>query len=86
MNGILELETDLASDTFRVAYDPRRTGVNAMLTAISEVGYQGREVPAAAFGEPVRWRINDLPAELQELFAQAKSDHRLVLIDVHGPG
>lgn len=57
-----------------------------MLTVISEVGYRGREVPAAEFGAPVRWRISDLPAELQELFARAKSEHRLVLIDVHGPG
>lgn len=57
-----------------------------MLAAISQVGYQGREVPAAEFGAPVRWRISDLPAELQELFARAKSEHRLVLIDVHGPG
>lgn len=57
-----------------------------MLTAISEVGYQAREVPAAEFGAPVRWRISELPAEMQELFARAKSEHRLVLIDVHGPG
>lgn len=70
-------------------YDPTRVGTDAMLKAISEVGFIGRLVdePAANSTTPgVTLDLAALPEKLATVFKQAASESRFVLIDVHGPG
>lgn len=83
------METDLANDTFRVAYTPALIGTDAMLNAIDEAGFTGKVVdePAAAEAQPgVQVDLEALPQAIREVFERAKENGRLVIMDIHGPG
>lgn len=59
----------------------------ALLRAIESAGYRGEVVKRTVASRPrATWSIKELPPDLQELFAQAGTERKLVLIDVHGPG
>ncbi|MHC4841294.1 MAG: hypothetical protein ACYTDT_10135 [Planctomycetota bacterium] len=59
-----------------------------MLTAIEGEGFTGKVVDEIIEPETAKVTLDltTLPEDLQQLFAKAKDESRLVLIDIHGPG
>jgi copper chaperone CopZ len=88
LDGVKAVEVYLAQDLFRVDHDPGTISVDAMLKAIADTGFKGRQVEGPEDGDTAGVSVDPaaLPDVVRAVFEHAMERGRLVLVDVHGPG
>jgi copper chaperone CopZ len=86
--GVHEIEVDLADDRFDITFDPELVSVPDFLRTIRKLDYEPLLVDAPAESAVVAERIapDSLPDDLRALFAQAKAQNKLLLVEFSGPG
>lgn len=83
------MQVDLEDDRFDVTYDPKRIAVADLLGAIRKHDYKPVVVERTASSGTTEVGSVDtakLPAELAELFAEARKANKTVLVRFSGPG
>ena len=80
---------DLADDRFDVTYESKNMTQGEILDVITEAGYAPEIVdPPRSDKAPATSNVDlsQLPAELKEVFTEARRTRTLVLLDFTGPG